>query len=393
MKLVGRIPVEPLDDERLTNLERRIVSGAVAQPVRMPRRWLGFAAAATAACAAGVVGWTLHRSEPELVETSAPVAVHTDAQRSVLDIGDATIDAGEATAYMITRPNGGVLVDMSRGRVELEVGKRHGRPPLVVRAGDTDVIVVGTHFSVDFHDGTGDCDVQVTEGVVRVIRKQKEVRVAKGEVWHARDGVVVAALDTDVHAIGATAPRATAPVEIDMSKAPDVLHDRVAAVPDGQLPATEKARATAPREIQRPEEIIRPHRVAPVEASLDIKAEIKRIPVAPALDLGLDAEASMARYRTISNTSHRDEASHAIYSIAVTQHLKLGRNADALKTLDEYLGRFEGAADYAAALWLRVRIRCLRAIDAQCHQAAYTYTAKGPDGEARHVAQVLTTAE
>ena len=48
MKLVGRIPVEPLDDERLTNLERRIVLGATAQPVRASRRWVGFAAAATA---------------------------------------------------------------------------------------------------------------------------------------------------------------------------------------------------------------------------------------------------------------------------------------------------------------------------------------------------------
>ena len=390
MKLVGRIPVEPLDDERLTNIERRIVSGAVAQPVRAPRRWLGLAAAATAACAAGAIGWTLHRSEPMLVETSAPVAVHTEERRSVLDIGDATIDASEATAFVVTRPGGGVLVEMSRGRVELEVGKRHGRPPLVVRAGDTDVIVVGTHFSVDFHDGTGDCDVQVTEGVVRVVRKQKEVRVAKGEAWHARDGQVVAALDT----IGAVPPRAAAPVEIDMSKAPDVLHDRVAAVPEGQLPSADKPHATAPHGIQRPEEIARPaHRVTPVETALDLRAEIKQVPLAPPLDVGLDAEESVAKYRTISNTSHRDEASHALYSLAVVQHTKLGRNADALATLDVYMRRFEGASDYAAALWLRVRISCLRAIDAQCHQAAYTYINKVPDGDARHVAQVLTTAE
>jgi hypothetical protein len=134
-------------------------------------------------------------------------------------------------------------------------------------------------------------------------------------------------------------------------------------------------------------------REASVATGPNIRADILGVPVAPALDVGLDAEAAMARYRTISGTSHRDEAAHAIYSIAVTQHLKLGRNGDALRTLDEYLHRFEGASDYPAALWLRVRISCLRAIDAQCHQAAYTYTAKGPDGPARHVAQVLTTAE
>ena len=389
MKLVGRIPVEPLDDERLTNIERRIVSGAVAQPVRAPRRWLGFAAAATAACAAGLIGWTLHRAAPPAGEiATAPIAVHTDAERGTLDIGDATITSSPATAFVVTRPAGGVLVEMSRGRVELEVGKRHDRPALVVRAGDTDVIVVGTHFSVDFHDGTGDCDVQVTEGIVRVVRKQKEVRVARGESWHARDGIVVASV------IGDAAHHAAERVDIATTKAPELLHDRVAAVPESQLATTEKPRVATPHGIQKPEEIVRPNRLdPPADPNRDTKAEIRQQPVAPPLETGLEASASMAKYRAVANSSHRDEASHALYSLAVTQHLKLGRDGDALKTLDEYMRRFEGASDYPAALWLRVRINCLRAIDAQCRQAAYTYISKVPDGDARHVAQVLTTAE
>ena len=66
MKLVGRIPVEPLDDERLTNIERRIVVGVVgdargpararaapAARVRAPSRWRSWSRASSAgSCAA-----------------------------------------------------------------------------------------------------------------------------------------------------------------------------------------------------------------------------------------------------------------------------------------------------------------------------------------------------
>ncbi len=389
MKLVGRIPVEPLDDERLTNLERRIVLGATAQPVRASRRWVGFAAAAAAVCAAAVIGWTLHRGEAQLVEPAAPIAVHTDDHGSKLDIGDAVIDSSGATAFVVTRPAGGVLVEMSRGRIELEVGKRHDRPALVVRAGETDVIVVGTHFSVDFHDGTGDCDVQVTEGVVRVVRKQKEVRIAKGEEWHARDGAVVASV------IGEVPQRADRAIVIDTSKGPDVLHDRVAAVPEGHLPAPPEKPVVASHAIEKPEPIVRATRLdARTDPHVDLKAEIRQQAVVPALDVGLEPAAAMSRYREIASKTSRSEAAHATYSIAVVQHLKLGRDADALHTLDdEYMHRFEGADDYVAALWLRVRITCLRKVDDRCRQAAYTYINKAPDGPPRHVAQVLTTTE
>ena len=61
MKLVGRVPVEPLDDERMTHIERRIVTGAAdaAVPARAPRRHVGFAMAAMAAVITGVIGWGL----------------------------------------------------------------------------------------------------------------------------------------------------------------------------------------------------------------------------------------------------------------------------------------------------------------------------------------------
>jgi hypothetical protein len=61
--LKGRIPVEQLDDERLTNIERRIVAGAAdaalhSAPMRAPRFRLAmaFALVIIVAIGAGVGG-------------------------------------------------------------------------------------------------------------------------------------------------------------------------------------------------------------------------------------------------------------------------------------------------------------------------------------------------
>ncbi|HMG23925.1 MAG TPA: FecR domain-containing protein, partial [Kofleriaceae bacterium] len=182
MKLAGRIAVEPLDEERLTNIERRVVAGAVDAAIRgelrAPRWRLGGAVAAVAIAAAGAIGWALHTApagEPIAAADPAAVQVQTAGPsgpgRAVLDIGDARIESDPDTAFAVTRPGAGVLIAMARGKLGLEVAKRGDRPPLIVRAGDTDVVVIGTRFSVDYGDGHGEVDVRVTEGVVRVVHQ------------------------------------------------------------------------------------------------------------------------------------------------------------------------------------------------------------------------------
>ena len=209
MKLVGRIPVEPLDDERMTNLERRIVAGA-ADAAERPVRGAGrayamvFAGVAAAAACCIALGWKLGgETGAPVVGAAEPVRVDTALERTTLDIGDARITSDPMTAFVITRPGSGVLVDMARGKVELEVGKRGDRDPLVVRAGDTDVLVIGTRFSVDYGDGTGTAIVVVTEGVVKVVRQQQEVRVAAGQTWQVT-GVVVAVTGGPASGTGGT---------------------------------------------------------------------------------------------------------------------------------------------------------------------------------------------
>ena len=412
MKLAGRIPVEPLDDERLTNIERKIVAGAaevVARPHREARLSpvLAFAAAAVVVLGAGAIGWKLGTgggTAAAPVAEAAPIQVHTDEQRSTLDIGDAKIQSDPATAFAITRPAGGVLVTMTRGKVALDVAKRGDRAALVVKAGDTEVVVVGTRFSVDYGDGTGDVEVRVTEGVVRVVRHKQETRVAAGQAWTTRRGLVALAdlgPAPERVATGATAGdpdrRGDDGLEIDTPDAPGVLRDRVAAVPDvrapqpgastGRGPGAPSAGAGEP--VGRPRPLDNPR-----DPRFDLKSLIRSQPVLPALDVGEpDALRAMAEYRQIMTREKGPNEAHAFYSMAVIQALKLGRTGDALVTLAAFKRRAPTSEYYVPALWLDVRIKCLRKIDDDCRQAAELYVRRAPEGASLHVAEKITLSK
>jgi hypothetical protein len=428
MKLTGRVPVEPLDDERWTQIERRVVAGAAdaaARPQRLrDARRLGRIEAVVAIAAAGLLGWAL-RGSPDvsraLVADAAPIAVAMDAEHSRLDLGDAVIHSDPATAFVVTRPDGGVLVALSRGKVELEVGKRGARPPLVVRAGDTDVVVVGTRFTVDYGDGRGEVDVQVLEGVVSVIHERRATRVAAGEAWHTRSERVASAdvtrsaagRSTDAGDAVAATPDALderiagnepapatdrhAPDRVAVPNAPGVLRNHTAALPDAPAVPLPPAPA-APSRIAAPTRTPgagRPSaRVAAAAPVLDLKAAIRAQRVEPALNLAApNAASALARYYDIAAHRSGDEASQAFYSIAVVQHLRLAHDADALATLDAYTHRFPGGKEYRAVLWLRVRILCLERFDDRCRAAAYTYLHEAPEGPGARVAERVTLTE
>lgn len=415
MKLTGRVPVESLSDDRWTRIERTIVSGAsdaAARPVHRPRfvQMLAVAAALLLVLGAGAVGWKLHGglSARDAVAMEPPIHVQTQARGSVLDIGDATIQSDPPTTFTVTRPDGGVLVALARGRVELAVLPRGPqRAPLVVHAGDTEVIVVGTRFSVDYGGGTGDVDVRVTEGVVRVVRHRRETRVAAGQAWSSQRAAVLPLAEHDAAVAaakaGATiddgAPRGSDDLAIDMGDAPNVLRDRVAAVPDanpsappragtprGGTASTGSVRGAAPRG--------KPALDNPRDPQFDLKSLIRSQPVLPALDIGEpDALKAMSEYRQIMTRDNGPREAHALYSMAVIQALKLGRTGDALGTLGA-LKRLAPASEYyVPALWLEVRIRCLRQIDEACRQAAYIYVRRAPEGPTFRVAEKITLSK
>lgn len=425
MKLVGRIPVEPLDDQRLTSIERRIVTGVAAQaaPGRAPRRWGGLAFAAALAVIAGVIGWRLGARGEDPADPSAPaVAVETSPGGATLDIGDARITSDPTTRFVITRPAGGVLVELARGKVELEVGSRGDRAPLVVRAGDTDVIVVGTRFSVDAGDGTGAVDVRVTEGVVRVVRRGahpttppapgvpdvRDVRVTAGQAWQPTHGlrpladvVREEAATTTVVATDDEARRADGGYDTATDGDPDLLHERVAQVPvtptrDDVRPRRDGAGSGSARPPGSATDtrVLRPQ-ITTDDPQRALKQLILAQPLAPALDVGAVDAAALGAYYTIIREQDGEAEARAFYSIAVIQHTRLGRDGDAEKTLGDYQRRFAGTRypTNTPALWLRTRLRCLRAIDDGCRQAAAAYVTRGGDGPARAVAERITLTD
>jgi hypothetical protein len=403
MKLVGRVPVEPLDDERLTNIERRIVAGAADAMAkhREPRFSLtfGFAAATVVVVlGAGLIGWKLRGGNSTEVADATPLHVHTEALASTLDIGDARITSDPSTTFDVTRPDGGVLIQMKRGKVALEVSKRGNRAPLVVRAGDTDVEVVGTQFSVDYGDGTGEVDVKVSEGVVKVKQKTGgEQRVAAGDEWKLDKSGEAKFIPAELAANDKTTTIVVPPIGKDIG-----LHDRVAQVPNARMPTAPTPGSNLPDPLP---ELLRPPVVdAPTKLKIDLRNAIKSQPVLPALDLNLPAAQAVAEYRKLAAFGTQGaapnvaQASEAFYSIAVVQHFTLGRNSDALTTLDAYFRRFRpNTKEYQPARWLQVRARCLPdgkalKIDDACRQAAYTYAHEFPGTPAARTAELLAVA-
>lgn len=411
MKLGGRVPVESLDEERWTNIERAVVIGATsaATGARVRSSRWGFALAFGAAMlvvilAAGLVGWKARgRAAPvgEVVatQTATPLKIDTSERASSIDIGDATIVSDPATAFVVTRPGTGVLVTMARGKIELDVDKRGDRAPLVVRAGATDVVVIGTRFSVDFGDGSGPVDVRVTEGIVSVVHAAQEVRVTANHQWTTRGGLAAAvpavatasARTTD--AAQATVPDVVATTEHDIDTnpdAPDVLRDRQSIIPDAKLSTHGSGSASRPKATAGgPTLATRPTTAASDKPTGDLKTQIRNMTLLAPLDVG-DLHPSDAMGKYASMLMGKD-ASYALYSRAYLQAMKLGRTSDALTTLDHYIRRFSRNKEYSDALWLRVRILCLQKIDDRCRQAAYTVALRpGTPDAMKHLAELIT---
>lgn len=398
MKLVGRVPVQPLSDERWTNIERKVVAGAADAMAAGHResRWGVFAFAAVTivlVAGAGLVGWKLRGGSEQPSVAEAPLTIES-GDKTTIDIGDAKIASELGTKYTVMRPGSGVVIAMQRGKVGLEVGKRGDRDPLIVRAGDTDVIVVGTQFSVDF-DGHDNVDVRVTEGVVKVLRAQKHDFVAAGQAWQSTRGVIALA---DAGPTGgplamapSTEPKADVVIPTDGKEI--ALRDRVAKVPDVKVspnPQPNPDKRVGAPEVTRPlPPPMTPH--AQLAQSVKTRLTLSFRGIKPAVELGnVTPAASIANLREQSLKTG-PEASAAFYTIAVLQATKLGRTGDAITTLDAYVRRFRGGAEYKAALWLRVVIKCQQAIDDHCRQAAFTYSHEDPGSSQGELASVLST--
>ena len=388
MKLHKRIQVEPLDEERLTNIERRLVVAASTARAEAPsRRPLAFVTAMLAAAVVALLAWTLHRpaSQPVVAIADLPapqhVAVTTEAEHSTIALDDATIASDPATKFDMTRSPGRVVIEIARGRLDLAVKHRTGRV-LVIHAGDTEIEDVGTHFSVAYDGST--VDVRVTEGEVRVTRDHRETRVAAGSAWTSTRGLVaLAELEAPPPAV---TTRALPPVAMVAPPPPVTAHPapvHVAAVMPRPHPveAPVTSAATAPH----------------VDPYVELRTAIRSQPIAfdPKIDGKADAAAEIARLKLLAYSPNTvgDQASAALYRIAVLLHRPLGQDAAALNTLELYRRRFTSGKERTAAMWLRVRVACSHTIDEECRSAAYSYQREVPTGDAADVAIRITNAQ
>ena len=377
MKLVGRIPVEQLDEERVVNIERKIVAGAherMAQPLREPRRLLGFAAAAVAAMAAGVVGWKLHRAEvPVAADNESVIAMHG----STLQLADGAITGDTNAMFEIARSGRDVHVKLERGKVELAVTHDPSRV-VVVQAGDTEIEDVGTKFSVDY-DGGSRVDVKVTEGRVKVKRAgaaasaAADVMVAEGSEWTTTSGVVAMA-----------APAASANVqphgddiEIEPARAPeDVMRAHKATVPDSSSNASRHAGSAA---VQAGSDAATKRDEA---RGGNLRAAILAVPLAPAIAVNGD-------FAQAVRDAKDDVATKSQIFYAWARATK--DDARALKLLEPVLRKDAGVA-YLPALWLKLRIVCLQRLDDRCRATAHEYeAANGPYADLAH--RILTETQ
>lgn len=377
MKLVGKIPVEPLDDERLTNIERRLVvhvSELREAPARAPRRLLAFAGVAMALAIAAVVGYRLHRDPVNAAPQPETLAMTGGA----LDLGDAQIAGSDFT---VTRSDRRVEIQMAPGRLDLHV--QHDPSRLyVVRAGDVEVEDVGTRFTVDY-DGTH-VDVRVTEGAVKVKHAGKEVQVAADHAWGLDIGpVTIAQLDE------ARAPAIDVEDEVAaIEPTGDGTGSRTSATPNDTGVANgagtgQPGRATGPRHAGSGSGS------QPKRSTSKGRDALEAATIAPPIDVGIaEPRQAILEYSKRAAASKGD-TTRLLYSMAVVQY-RSNDEKGALRTLDGVTVR-EGSDAYQDGLWLAVRIRCLRSFDDECRRAAERYRIKVPSGPRTGIADQIVT--
>ncbi len=336
-----------------------------------------------------LVAFVVHRPAPPssiAIDEPAPqdVSVATEAEHSTLTLDDATITSDPATAFEVARTSGRVVIDITHGRLDLAVQHRTNRV-LVIRAGDTEIEDIGTHFSVAY-DGTT-VDVRVSEGEVRVTHDHRDTRVAAGNAWTTSRGLV--ALD---ELEPTTKPTSSATTSTTVALV----------TPPAPSPPPAPVRVAAPIAIPRPAVIAPPQPVdrvaaAPADPYVELRTAIRVQPIEfdPKIDGKADAanEIAKLKLRAYSPTTVGDDASAALYRIAVLLHRPLGQDAAALGTLDLYRRRFTNGKERIAAMWLRVRVACGHTIDEECRSAAYSYQREVPTGDAADVAIRITNAQ
>jgi hypothetical protein len=339
-----RVDVEPLSEQRWEKIERSLMErfeaespGAKRASGRWGRRppvhrWL------VAAAVLGVLAAVVLAIHPfsEGAPTQ-PSRIATGANPSHLELPGLSLEVEPKSVVVVggETPEGQVIV-VDDGSVVCDVAPRKPGAPLIVKAGEVRVRVVGTRFSVT---RLGDsARVQVYEGVVEVSVGDRSERVRAGEEWRARK-----AQPKPPSPALASDPEPRRGVEGSTPPAPN------AAAPAQKLAvASDRSASTPPGRKQGATEAAKPERAqaepAPRRASQEVFEQ------ATLLEQSDPARASRL-YRSLEGggDSWAQNALYARGRLAASR----GNKADARRLLQQYLARFPrggNAADARAVL-------------------------------------------
>ncbi len=385
--LERKIPVEPLDPERVGRLERAVLTSfrELARETRPSRRPLLRPLLVAGAVAAALVGWLVVRpgggGPAGEGSEEAPVAqrVTTAGDRTRVDLGDAVIVVGPETAIEIRRDAGGIQVALERGLVDCEVAPRAGRPPFVVEAGEVDITVVGTAFRVERGETVR---VTVTHGVVRVDAPQGSRAVAAGEAWAGGESVAMAA---PVKLPATPAPAAPAAPDLPASDEPQLRERHAVAPPVNQGGPARTGTRTGRRVVKS---------VPPREPKVDAPpaARAPRVSLAPILDIDgvTEPRALESEYMKIFADSNYSRARQALYSLAWVQLFKLRSRGNAIRSALWFERRFPSGELTEDVLIIRIIASCDGGPSEECRAAAHTYVRRFPSGKYVEQARQIT---
>lgn len=381
-RLADKVTVEPLTPDRIARIEQAVAATLpAAAPVRPPRRWWP-APAVAAVALAGAFAFVLLRPHTESESVASSTRVVTPAgEGASLSAGDATIDVAGGTAAEIFHADDGTIeVVLYTGAVECEVPPIEGRPPFLVRAGDVDVRVVGTHFSVERDD---DVRVAVTRGKVQVTSPDGVVAVAAGESW-SRPAIAlgerapswaVAAVESRraVASAGVEPSAATDPPPVSprAANAPDPAPERLAEVADPPSKPRDKPRrdaGPAPAVVASPSSSIpKPYGGKPTTRALVDARELESSDLSDAIKL-------------YQNALSGSEAEYALYRLAYLEYMRRDNVSSATRYAHGVEKRFPNG-DYAKhAHWLRIYALHAQGNKAATRAAAQSYLRRDYDG-------------
>lgn len=369
--------IEPLSEAAWARVERGLwsrVDAELAVPARTARRWwLALAPLAVAAVIAIVVGVT--RGGPERMAAEEPSRVVSGASPSAISFGDVHVELAPDTALAMSHETGQPIASLERGAAWFTVAPRGKRPPVLVRAGDATVTVIGTQFRVARTDER--VEVTVAHGVVDVGYRGEHHAVSAGQRWSSvAASEVVSEVPASAPAESASAASTSAASASEPSTSAPSAHAASTPIPSASAPNASASSASAPSTATMPSTHTPsthvPSAQAPNAASSSVsssRASVSSAPPSPAADPAVDrdqaeydrltaleaqsSERAIAGYLALSRTSSA-WAGPALFAAA---RLAVDRgDRRAVTLLDAYLKRFPAGANAADAQALRHRL-------------------------------------